>query len=806
MRRLALAASCLMALSAGAAERRDVVVWGMSYGPGTQGLEAQIRVFEERNPDLRVRLLSMGAGRMNPQKLMTAIVGRVPPDVVHQDRFTIADWSSRGAFMPLDGFIARDRDTDPMCPTPEKYYPAPWQEVVYKGQVFAIPDASDNRALYWNRAIFREQAADLRAAGLDPTRAPGTWSELLAYSRVLTQFNPDGTLQRAGFIPLFGHAGFYLWSMQNEGRLLTPDGRRCTLDSAENLEALATLEGLYKVLGGIDNSRKFEASFRGEASDPFLSGKIAMKLALDVDLYGMVKWNPGLDFGAAPPPVPDDRFYGRGRFAGVKDKFITWVGGFSYAIPAGARNADGAWRFVKWIASPEARVLSMRVHRDLERSRGRLLIPRIQANREANEIALRDFRPPIPAYAAAQRLHKELMDVARVRQPTFAGQLLWDQTHRAVNDALAGSLPTKEAMARARQAVQRELDAEFGKERYPQVDLRVPAVLGAAAAVFGVAVLAASYRRGRGGRLARHEALRGYLFVAPWLVGFLAFTLGPIVASLFFSFTQYNVLTEARWVGAKNFVDLFTTEREFFFKSLANVAYLGGVGVPLGLASGLAVAMLLNAAVRGMRFYRTMFYLPVIVPGVASAVLWAFILAPDPNRGLLNSLWNQTITPWFGVIPPGWLSAEPWAKPALLLMGLWGAGGGMILWLAALKGVPASLYEAAAIDGATPTQQFWTVTLPQLSPIVFFNVVIGLMGSLQEFDRIYIMVASEGGGSAGPGDSLLTPVYHLFVNGFSYFRMGYASALAWVIFAIVLAMTWVQFRLAPRWVHYEGER
>ncbi len=322
-------------------------------------------------------------------------------------------------------------------------------------------------------------------------------------------------------------------------------------------------------------------------------------------------------------------------------------------------------------------------------------------------------------------------------------------------------------------------------------------------ALIGITILVVGFKRHRLGRLAKHEALWAYLFVAPWLFGFFVFTLGPMIASLFFSFTQYNILTDARWVGFKNYNTLITQDHEILLKAFYNVTYLGGIGVPLGLVSGLAVALLLNTGVRGMRYYRTLFYMPAIVPGVASVILWIWILSPDPTRGLVNAGWSETISQWFGVQPPGWMSVEAWAKPSLIFMGLWGAGAGMILWLAGLKGIPSTLYEAAAIDGASPKQQFWTVTVPMLSPIIFFNTVMGFIGSIQEFDRAYIAAGGQGG--AGPADALLMPVLHLFVNGFNYFRMGYASALAWIIFGILMVLTFIQFKLAPKWVHYEAD-
>jgi multiple sugar transport system permease protein len=344
------------------------------------------------------------------------------------------------------------------------------------------------------------------------------------------------------------------------------------------------------------------------------------------------------------------------------------------------------------------------------------------------------------------------------------------------------------------------LDEVYEESQFAVVDLRVPAILGLGAVVLTIVILMVRCRGLGLGALARHEAKWAYLFMLPWLLGFLIFTLGPMLASLFFSFTQYNVLGAARWVGLKNFGDVFGADWPNVAKSFANVLYIAGVGVPLGLVTGLAIALLLNTGVRGMRYYRTAFYLPAIVPALASVVLWLWILTPDPSKGIFNNLWSQTILPWFGVQPPGWTTSEAWAKPTLIMMGLWGAGSGMILWLAGLKGIPTTLYEAAEIDGASPWQQFWTVTLPQLSPIVFFNTVMGFIAAIQTFDSVYVITK---GLNTGPADSLLMPVYHLFTNAFNYFRMGYASALAWVIFGIILLLTLVQFKLAPKWVHYE---
>lgn len=786
-------------------ERQTVVVWGLGLGPDSKGLEATIREFEKRWPQYKIRILSMGAGRMNPQKLMTSIVGNVPPDAIHQDRFTIGDWASRGAFRPLDDLMARDAGKDPYTPRPDQYYEATWQEASYDGQVYAIPMAADNRALYWNRKIFREKAKELRAAGLDPERPPRTWSELLAYGKVLTEYNPDGkTLKRAGFLPNFGNSWLYMYAFQMNASFMSPDGRTCTLYTPEAEKALEFIVKGYDQVGGYENAKAFETGFQGGENDPFIIGKVAMKIDGDWIIGSLARYGPNLDFATAPPPVPDDRYHKRGPFANETETYVSWVGGFSYAIPNGARNVDGGWQWIKWATSTEARLIDMAAQREWERRRGRTFVPRIQANKETNEKMFVQFKPGDPKFAEAVRTHIDLMPVSRMRPVTFVGQPLWDEHVRALEAAAMQRKSPEQALKDGQAVVQRELDAVLGASAYPTLDMRLPQGIGIGLTVAAVIGWMVWLKRQRLGPLAKAETRWAYVFIAPWLIGFLVFTLGPMVASLFFSFTQYNVLSPARWVGVKNYTDLFAGDWVNMSKALYNTLYLAGIGVPLGVATGLAVALLLNSAVRGMRYYRTLFYMPAIVPTVASAVLWIWLLTSDPNKGLINAVWNATISQWFGTPPPGWLNAEAWAKPSLILMGMWGAGSGMILWLAGLKGVPGQLYEAASIDGATPRQQFWAVTLPQLSPIVFFNLVMGFIGALQEFDRVYVMKPSEG--SAGPADSLLVPVYHLFVNGFNYFKMGYASALAWVIFGVILLLTAFQFKLAPRWVHYEAEK
>jgi multiple sugar transport system permease protein len=257
--------------------------------------------------------------------------------------------------------------------------------------------------------------------------------------------------------------------------------------------------------------------------------------------------------------------------------------------------------------------------------------------------------------------------------------------------------------------------------------------------------------------------------------------------SLFISFCQYDILNPARLVGVQNYSHMLGGDPKLPI-ALFNTLYMA-LGVPIIMAVSLAMAMLLNQKARGSAAWRTIFYLPAVVPLVAASMLWVWIL--NPEAGLLNLLLSK-----FGIPGPLWLQSAHWSKPGLILMSVWGCGGSMIIWLAGLKGIPQSLYEAASIDGASPWQQFINITLPQLTPYTLFNSIMGLIATFQMFAQPFIMT------SGGPDNSTLFYVYHLFNNAFRDGQMGYASAMAWLLFAVVVGLTAVQLRLSRRWVHY----
>ncbi len=289
-------------------------------------------------------------------------------------------------------------------------------------------------------------------------------------------------------------------------------------------------------------------------------------------------------------------------------------------------------------------------------------------------------------------------------------------------------------------------------------------------------------------RLARREMYTAWLFISPWVLGFVLFSALPIALSIYYSFTSYNVFQAPRWIGVANYRALATDP--LFWKALYNTAYYTFLSVPLMMAISLGLALLLNSKLRGMRIFRTIFFLPSVLSGVGVALLWLWIFNPD--YGLINLGLS-----YLGIEGPLWLYSPDWSKPAMVIMSLWGLGGVMVINLAGLQNIPPQLYEAARVDGASTLAQFRYVTLPMLSPTLFFNFITLTIGSFQVFTQAYVMT------DGGPVHSTLFYVFYLFTTAFESLRMGYASAMAWILFFIIVGVSLFQIAVSRRLVYYE---
>ena len=303
------------------------------------------------------------------------------------------------------------------------------------------------------------------------------------------------------------------------------------------------------------------------------------------------------------------------------------------------------------------------------------------------------------------------------------------------------------------------------------------------------------------GRMARKEALWFWFFISPWAIGFLIFTIGPILFSLYLSFTRYDVVTAPRWVGLQNYRQLF--DDTIFWKSLRVSAYYTVLSVPLGIFFSLMLALLLNQKVPALGVFRTLYYLPAIMPGVAATLLFQWLL--NPQFGIFNFVIN-----WFcganGLIPlgcqgPRWLADPQWVVPSFTIMSLWGFGGSMLIYLSALQGVPTQLYEAATIDGAGRIRRFWNVTVPMISPVILFTFITGVIGSFQVFTQAWVI----NGGTGAPQYASMFYVLYLFLNAFRRFRLGIAAAQAWLLFIVILVLTVLFLWASKKFVYYETD-
>ncbi len=801
--------------------RKQIVVWNMGLMGSEIGLA--LHEFERQHPEYHVVNSSSVAPNTTAdgQRLLTAIAGQVPPDLMVFDRFAIAEWAARNALTDLTPLLDGQRGDQPNRIDLGDYYPWTIDEGSYRKPgtsgrpgIYGIPVTVDCRLLFSN-------TDHLRQAGMvDPLtgepQAPRTWEELRAAANKLTLRNPTtGGISRLGFAPNYGNSWLYMYSWQAGGTFLTADGTRVTLDSPEVRRALRFMVDIYDDLGGAAKVNAFQSGFQGGRLDPFLTGQVSLKIDSTWALQQMINWNPRMDFLCTPAPIPADRL-------AAGDKPITWAGGFSLIIPATAQQSEGAFKLMQFLVSRNTYRFIQQANRESMAAEGRLYLPEPQANRKLFEEIEKEWvtgDPTVPPRVKqAYAVIREMLPNARVRPPSPIGQVLWNQQVRAMDTAInhkfAGRYPNKDdevknTLAMMGEAAQTQLDT-FLQPPPPNEVTWGWYLWGYAALLVAAAVaMVVAYRRNRRSHGYRAgEVGSALMFAGPWFLGLIFLTGGPILFSVVTSFTRYDVLSPARYVGLENYHRILTDD--VFYTSLANTAFMV-MRLPLLMGLGLLIAMLLNRPIRGMGIYRTAFFVPSIVPVVAASLLWVMLL--NPSYGAINTFlaWIFALPPvqwvaggvgWmFGtkvlLEPPSWLQDPAWSKPSLVLMSLWGAGGGMIIWLAGLQSIPRQLYESAEIDGAGVWGRFRHVTLPMLSPYILFNAVVGVIGTMQIFAEAYVMT------SGGPADSTLFYAYYLFRNAFQYFRMGYASALAWILFLIVLALTLFQLWASKRWVHYD---
>jgi multiple sugar transport system permease protein len=803
--------------------RQHIVFW--SNGSMGEDIYGVLDSFEKLHPEYRVTAATATARDLvgDAQRLLSAIAGGVPPDLVFFDRFAIGEWASKRALEDLTPYLQGQDPADPNRIDFTQYYPWAVDEASYRPpgsteptRVYGVPMSADIRLLFSNLDLLRQEGI-VDAHG-DP-KPPTTWEELRAAAKRLNRYRVPGDmtsgLTRLGFAPNYGNSYLYMFAFQSGGSLLSADGLKVTMSSPKVVRALRFMTDVYDDLGGAAQANALQQSFQGGPLDPFIRGQVAMMIHGDWYLETLGDWKPEMSFSLTPAPMPEDEL-ANGRHP------ITWAGGWALVIPTTAQHKKGAFELIQYLRSWDVVHRLADSTRERKHNEGRMYLPRIDANRVFTERLFREGigeNPSVPKnFKSAFAALESMLGDTLIRPVSPIGQLLWGQHIRAYDAGVnhryreeaqrTGGDEIEIALSRMQEPAQHQLD-ELTRPEPPHVVGWTPyAILYCVAIVvlLGAIVVVTKKRRSHGYRM--REVSAAMFFASPWFLGFAVLTGGPILFSIVLSFARYDVLTDARYVGLANYGEVLRDP--VFLKSLLNTAFMM-LRIPLVMAAGLAIAMLLNSGVRGIGGYRTGIYLPAIMPVVATSLLWVWIM--NPSQGFLNEAlrwcfdtaparafeWvvNRFTSTPFRLEAPLWLQDPRFSKPALIVMNLWTAGGSMIIWLAGLQSIPRQLYEAASIDGAGAWRRFWHVTIPMLSPYILFNLIMGIIGTLQIFTEAYIM--TEG----GPVDSTLFYAYYLFKQAFQFFRMGYASALAWILFVVVLGLTLLQLGLSKRWVHYD---
>ncbi|MCC5877533.1 MAG: extracellular solute-binding protein, partial [Candidatus Sumerlaeia bacterium] len=545
--------------------------------------------------------------------------------------------------------------------------------------------------------------------------------------------------------------------------------------------------------GGVQGSSVF---------DPFLRGRVAMRVDTNYFLRDILFLTPDLAFGVAAMPLPEGE-----ATKGIEA--FGWGGGWAYAIPSTSQEKEAAWEVIRWIAGDEANRLLIDYQMSLARARGQQFLPDLPPDRRtmnwlAEEVIGKELILPL-ALVKAYFTFAELLPGSRYRPVTPVGQQLWNEQVRAADLAITHRELPSAALARSEARVQRSLNQVLSPPEGTPINWRLLVgiyIFCVLALIAGIIVIQEKKRRAIGEKSNR-KWVEGYICALPWLLGFIVFYAGPILFSLVISFSTYDILNPARFAGLQNYTALMGFDRDpdtgsmvardpLFWKSLWNTLFMV-ILLPLQIVIGLGIAMLLNMKVRCLGLFRTIYYLPAMVPAIAAFLLWLWLF--DPGRGLVNQFLLAV-----GVRnPPLWIDDPALAKPSMIIMLLWGVGASMIIWLAGLKDIPRSLYEAAEVDGASPIQKFFTITIPMLTPYILFNLIIGLIAIFQLFEPAYIMT------NGGPSDSTYFFAYKLFDEAFRMLDMGAASAMAWILFIAVLIVTILQLWFSRRWVYYGGE-
>ena len=761
-----------------AAEVELVVMhWSGDGGPEEDAIvEDALARFEAEHPGIRVRRVNPGDAGSFYTKLQTMLVAGDPPDVFYVGAERLANFAELGLLAPLDAFVEAERSSDALDADDAldlaDFYPATVDAFRYDGSrigdgtLYGIPKDFTTVGFYLNLDLFKR-------AGIDPPSDDWTWEEFIEIARRLGEV-PDAT--GAEFVTWPFVVRVYLWT---EGvDVIGDDFDDLRFDDPKVAAALERLRGWRH---DEENTLTSGRSRVASGSAVFQTGRIGMAGPFGrwvVPAYSTLTPSP-------EKPAGDIQFEWDFRPLPRGEEQANVILTVAWAIADRCAHKPEAWELVKFLTSDENQAAQSRLG---------LAVPTRRAVAESDAFLDAAIAP------ANDQAYLDAAEVARVAEwpvdPRFE-QLFGSRMDQGLR---SGDLSVREAAEDFTANWRRVRESPLALDDRPTMPWNAIAVAGAIVAAAIVTWIALVLRRRPGDSIAgAAEERAGLLLASPWLVGFAIFMAFPIAMSLVLSLAKWNgmsTLGEASFVGFDNYRELLVHDRRMH-TSLRVTAYYALLAVPLGQIVALAAAILLNAKVPLIGTFRAALYLPSVLAGVGTAVLWRWVF--DGENGLMNAALAPLLA-LLGLEPPQWFGADAawFGPPAFAIMSLWTVGGSMLIYLAGLQGIPKDLHEAASIDGAGAWRRFKSVTLPMLSPVILFNLIVSVIGSFQVFTQAFVMTGGE------PGDLTRFYVLYLFNLGFESYEMGYASAMAWILLLVVLAMTAILMRGSRGLVHYEG--
>lgn len=751
-------------------------------------LRELISAFTAKHPDIYPQVIASNLER----KADTMIAAGTPPDVVFLGCDRVNSFIESGALLDLTPFVEADPELraalfgGPNGEPPDFYGPCV-QPLMRDGKLYVLPVNYTPFLIFYSKDLFDKYHVPYPDENWD---WDGLRERALALTRDRHGRRPDqpdfdkNNVVTYGFHYAKWQHGPETFIRQNGGRLVNEEGTQVVADDPKTVAALQFLYDLkhkYHVCppGLVPRNQNIDMG----------KGTLGMMLYGVFMIPRLREDAPNLAWDVAPPPRGP-----AGRRASV-------VFTNTWAIPKGCKDPHAAFQLLKFLVSLEGMKISGKYQTFLPARRSLL-----------RETFYADLR------REGRNADALTHDVDHgYGGPPFTTRQHYMDVYDAINDQLETLLALQNPPYDPREACERmtrEGNSILHRDRTVRASTKFGLFAAGVAALPGIYLLARFLFRRRAALspLARSEERWGYLLVSPWIAGFLLFSAGPILASLLLSFAQWQSLsnfTRSEFVGLENYRIALGGEDPKFWPAMWVTFRYALVAVPLGLVAGLALALLMNQRVRGITIFRTLYYVPAVLPAVATAVLWYHLF--DAHHGWVNWIlefvnvggWLQVVAANMGETFPFVWTESPRLVPWLfVLLSLWTVGGGMIIYLAGLQNIPTELYEAAEIDGAGRWRKVRHVTLPMLSSVIFFNLVMGLIGALQVFGVAFVLFDTH----TGPADSALFYGLHLFREAFFKYRLGYASALAWILFAIILALTALVMKSSPLWVHYEAVR